>query len=45
MDEMFIRLDDGTNLGEDQKKKFRPWTAYNQKFYFILLTKTTFFFF
>ncbi len=22
MDEMFVRLDDGTDLGEDQKKKY-----------------------
>jgi hypothetical protein len=45
-DEMFVRLDDKTNLGEDQKKKFRPWTAQNQFFFFFfVLTKITFFFF
>jgi len=44
---MSVRLDDGTDLGEDQKKKFRPWTAQNQFFFFFffVLTKTTFFFF
>jgi hypothetical protein len=44
MDEMSVRLDDGTDLGEDQKKIFRPWTAQNQFFIFFVLTKTTFFF-
>jgi len=27
MDEMSVQLDDRTDLGEDQKKKFRPWTT------------------
>jgi hypothetical protein len=30
MDEMSIWLDDETDFGEDQKKKFRPWTSQNQ---------------
>jgi hypothetical protein len=42
MDEMSVRLDDETDLGEDQKRKFRSWTAQNQ-FFFFVLTKTTFF--
>jgi hypothetical protein len=45
MDEMSVRLDDGTDFGEDQKKIFRPWTAQNQFLFFFVLTKTTFFFF
>jgi hypothetical protein len=44
MDEMSVRLDDGTDLGEDQKKKFRPWTAQNQ-FLFFLYDQNYFFFF
>jgi hypothetical protein len=44
MDEMSVRLDDGTDLGEDQKKKIRPWTAQNQFYFIFVLTKTTFFF-
>ncbi len=32
---MSVRLDDGTNLGEDQKKIFKPWTAQNQFFFFF----------
>ncbi len=35
MDEMSVRLDDGTDLGEDQKKIFRPWTSYNKFFFFF----------
>ncbi len=31
MNEMSVRLDDETDLGEDQKKIFRPWAAQNQK--------------
>jgi hypothetical protein len=30
MDEMSVRLDDGTDLKENQKNIFRPWTAQNQ---------------
>jgi hypothetical protein len=46
MDEMSIRLDDGTNLEEDQKKIFKLWTAQNQfLFLFFVLTKIIFFFF
>jgi hypothetical protein len=41
MNEMSVRLDDETDLGEDQKKIFRPWAAQNQKK--NVLTKTTFF--
>jgi hypothetical protein len=46
MDEMSFRLDDGTDLGEDQKKK--NLSLGQPRIYFILffvLTKTTFFFF
>jgi hypothetical protein len=44
MDEMSVRLDDGTDLGEDQKKIFRPWTAQNQ-FIFIFCIDQDYLFF
>jgi hypothetical protein len=44
MDEMSVRLDDGTDLGEDQKKKFRLWTTQNQ-FYFIFCIDQDYLFF
>jgi len=28
MDEMSVQLDDRTDLGEDQKKKIKPWISH-----------------
>jgi hypothetical protein len=36
MDEMSVWLDDGMDLGEDQKKIFRPWIAHNHFFFFCI---------
>jgi hypothetical protein len=46
MDEMSVWLDDGTDLGEDQKKNLSlGQPRINFIFIFFVLTKTTFFFF
>ncbi len=43
MDEKSVRLDDGTDLGEDQKKIFRLQTTQNQ-FYFFCIDQDYLFF-
>jgi hypothetical protein len=40
---MSVRFDDGTDLGEDQKKKKLGLGQPKIKIFFFVLTKTTFF--
>ncbi len=47
MDEMFVRLDDGTDLGEDQKKNIQALDSPESIFFFFFffLTRLPFFFY
>jgi hypothetical protein len=44
MDEMSVQLDDETDLGEYQKKIFRPWTAQNHFLFYFCIDQDYLFF-